>query len=139
MFGIFGAIAGWVGKNLLGNIFSGEKGSLLDRVLTTIDKRVDNEVEREKLKTEVTVKYLQAQSDQAIVRKDAFGPWAWLMAAIFLPGPAIWWTAVFIDSTFPFLFPGWDPLALPKDFYPWMTTIIGALFFVPTLNKLVSK
>ena len=132
-------ILGWIAKSFLGNIFSGEKGSLLDRILTTIDKKVGDDVEREKLKTEVTVKYLQSQVDMSLVRKDAFGPWAWMMAALFLPGPVLWWNGVFIDSVAPGLIPGWDPLALPPDFYPWMTTVIGALFFVPTINKWVSK
>ena len=139
MFGIFGGIAGWVGKNLLGNIFSGEKGSTLDRVLTVIDKRVDNELERDKLKNEVTIKYIQAQVESNAIRKDAFGPWFALMAFLFLPGPVLWWTAVFVDSALPFLFPGWDPLALPRDFYPWFGSIIGAIFVIPTINKFVSK
>lgn len=139
MFGIFSSIIGWFGSKVLGNIFSGEKGGLLDRVIGVIDKRVTDEVEREKLKTEVTVKYIQAQVDSSVVRKDAFGPWFALMAFLFLPGPVLWWTAVFIDSTFPFLFPGWDPLALPKDFYPWFGSIIGAIFVIPTINKFVSK
>ena len=59
---------------------------------------------------------------------------------MFLIGPAIWWNAVFLVSIFPNIFgAGFHVLALPADFYPWMATIIGAVFFSPVVSKVAGS
>jgi hypothetical protein len=131
---MFSFIAG-IGSWLFGKV----AGTALDRVLNIIDKTVPDEIEREKLRTEVITKSIQAEIEHASIRKDAFGKWSALMAFLFLPGPAIWWTMVFIDSSFPSLFPGYAVQALPSNFYPWIATIIGAIFFAPVVNRFGKK
>lgn len=107
----------------------------LDVIMSLIDKYVSNDAQRAALEAQVTEAWINAQVQTAAIRAQAFGPWAWLMAAVFLPGPVVWWNAVFFDSVFHL---GWNILALPAAFYPWMTSLIGALFFIPTIDRTIS-
>lgn len=130
--GFIGGIASWFIKGAVGSFIKKEGFNILDRVLNTVDKRVSDENKAEEIKNDLLKSYLEAQIQMANTRKDAFGPWAWFMAFLFLPGPVIWWNAVFLVSVFPM--DGVVVLALPPQFYPWMTAIISALFFIPTIN-----
>ena len=130
---MIGGIIGWIA----GGMFKNVGGTVLDRILGIVDKRVPDAIERDKIAADVTKKYIEAEIDMATTRKEAFGSWAKIMAILFLPGPVLWWNLVFLDSVFNF--PEYSVLALPAAFYPWMTTIIGAIFFLPTVNKFFSK
>jgi hypothetical protein len=130
---MIGGILGWVA----GLLFKGVGGTVLDRILNIVDRKVPDVVEREKIAAEVTKRYIDAEMDMATTRKEAFGGWAWVMAALFLPGPALWWNMVFIDSVFDI--PNYVVLALPSAFYPWMTAIISAIFFIPTMNRIFKR
>lgn len=130
MFSLIGTIVSGAFKLLTG-------GSVLDRIISIIDKKVPDEIRKQELINEATEKYLAAQVEIASDRRKAFGNWAWVMAALFLPGPALWWNMVFLDSVFDFQ--NYDVLALPTAFYPWMTSLIGALFFIPTVNNFLKK
>ena len=74
-------------------ILSWFTGGTLDRILETIDKRMDNETEREKVKGEVTKTYIQAQANLAVGR-------TWWFQLFFVVPLGLWWTSVILDSIF---------------------------------------
>lgn len=122
------------------SVFSSSIGkTVLTDVIDAINGSPVGQDQKDQLISEVTVNYLNAQVQMAATRATAFGKWSVLMALMFLIGPAIWWNATFIVSTWPSLFPDYKVLALPSDFYPWMTSIISAVFFIPTINTAVNK
>ena len=129
---VWGFIKGLFGKGVVGDV--------LQQIINVINNSNATEIQKEQLITEVTLKYLDVQAQLGATRATAFGKWSALMAGVFLIGPAIWWSAIFLQSTLPALFPpGYHVLALPSDFYPWMTTIIGAIFFAPALSGISNK
>ena len=135
--GAFTGFFAWIFTSTIGKFIGDNAGSWLKTLLGVVDANVQDATKREELKTQLLEAYLQAQVNTAMIRKDAFGKWAWVMAAVFLPGPVLWWTAVFYVSVFPI--PGYTVLALPANFYPWMTSIIGALFFIPAAINLTTN
>jgi hypothetical protein len=127
--GILGSLIG---------LFTGGIGKpARDGLLNLVRVYITDDDQRARLEAEVTTKWIEAQVESSLVRKDAWGKWSALFAGAFLVGPLIWWTGVFLASTFPSL--GLVVLALPKDFYPWFTTILGAIFFAPSINGVITR
>lgn len=123
-----------------GRIFGGNVvNTILQDITNVINQSNVTEQEKNQLIADVTLKYLDAQMQMANIRAQSFGKWSIVMALLFIPGPALWWSSVFLVSTFPNLFPGYQVLALPPDFYPWMTSILGALFFTPVIGGVLNK
>lgn len=117
MFKIFSIVLSWF------------TGGTLDRILETIDKRMDNESEREKVKGEVTKTYIQAQANLAVGR-------TWWFQLFFVVPLGLWWTAVILDSIFL-----WEHnvAALPEPLDTWAGWIISALFVVDGTKALIGR
>lgn len=137
MFSFIAGIFSWIVSSTVGNFVKTNGIPIIEQILGIVDKNVSDANKAEELKNQLLEKYLDAQVASSAIRKDAFGPWAWFMAALFLPGPVLWWNMVFFDSVFNWT--SYNVLALPSEFYPWMTSIIGALFFIPTIQNLTTK
>lgn len=131
MWWIFGKIVSFFGGNFAKNV--------IQDVINTINTANIEETKRQELITEAMMKYIDAQVQLGATRAGVWGKWSGFFAAAFLLGPAIWWNAVFLVSVFPQWFGQYHVLALPADFYPWMATIIGAVFFSPVVSNTIGK
>lgn len=115
----------WVFTNLL----SWLTGGTLDRVLDTIDARIDNETEREKIRAEVTRAYVSAQANLLAGR-------TWWFQLFFVVPLGLWFAAVVADSVFHFT---WNVAALPAPLDIWAGWIISALFLVDGAKAVVGR
>ncbi len=105
----------------LGSLMSGP----LDRVLTTIDKRMDSETEREKARLTAVQSFVASQVE--IIN----GPGRWLML-FFIAPLGFWFTAVCVYSVLfcrGCMYPQpWTVAALPAPIDEWAGAIITSLF-----------
>lgn len=97
----------------------------LDRILTSIDRKVDNETERERIKTEAVTSYVTAQVSIANSRQ-------WFFPLFFLVPAGLWFAAVCVYSilwcrgcAYP---QDWTIAALPPPLNDWMGWIVTSLF-----------
>ncbi|MDX6806292.1 hypothetical protein [Terrihabitans rhizophilus] len=122
--GFFGTILGWF------------TGGTLDRILSTLDKRVDNETERERIKGEFISNYLRAQVSVLTGR-------GWWFPLLFLIPAGIWFASVCIYSVLwcqRCAFPqAWTIAALPPPLDEWMGLIVGSLFVAGGLKMVIRR
>lgn len=104
-------------------------GGTLGSILDTINKRMDNEVERERIKARVTETWIEAQASLLVGR-------TWWFQLFFVIPLGLWWTAVILDSIF-----RWehDIAALPSPLDEWAGWIITALFMVDGGKALLGR
>lgn len=104
-------------------------GGSLESILSTIDKGMDNEVEKDKVKADVTKKWIDAQASLLVGR-------TWWFQLFFVIPLGLWWTAVILDSIF-----GWDHniAALPAPLDEWAAWIISALFIVDGTKAVIGR
>lgn len=124
----------WTAIKWLGKILSGAfTGGTLDKILETIDKRMDNDVEKERIKAEVTIAYTQAQANLLVGR-------TWWFQLFFVVPLGLWWSSVIIDSIMIY-FDFWDhtTAALPEPLDTWAGWIISALFVVDGGKALIGR
>lgn len=114
-----------VGK-FVGSLFTGGN---LDSILNTIDKGMSDDVEKEKVKAEVTKKWIDAQATLLVGR-------TWWFQLFFVVPLGVWWTAVILDSIF-----GWERqiAALPPPLDEWAAWIISALFIVDGTKAVLGR
>jgi hypothetical protein len=111
---------GWVWK--LGKWAAGAiTGGSLDRILDTIEKRMDDETRKEEIKAKVTETWINAQANLLVGR-------TWWFQLFFVLPMAVHWAAINWVSTFPQY--GWVVHPLPAPFDEWEGWIISALFLV---------
>lgn len=108
----------------------------LDRILTSIDRKVDNETERERIKTEAVTSYMTAQVSIANSRQ-------WFFPLFFLVPAGLWFAAVCIYSilwcrgcAYP---QDWTIAALPPPLNEWMGWIVASLFVGKIGEGLLAK
>lgn len=108
-------------------------GGVLDRVLTTVDKRVEAQTDREKLKADIIREHYRTRPD--FMRAGGF----WLML-IFAAPLAFWWAAVLLYSVFwctGCAYPrDWTVAALPAPLDEWAGLIVMAIFGVLGIDRL---
>jgi hypothetical protein len=111
-------------------------GGVLDRILTTVDNRVDNETEREKIKTKAVESYVAAHVQIANSRQ-------WFFPLFFLVPAGFWFASVCVYSV---LFcrgcaypQGWTVAALPPPLDDWMGVIIASLFIGKAGEMLIGR
>lgn len=112
--------------NLLG-------GGLLDRVLDTVDRKVQSQTDAEKIKGEIIRESYRHRAD--FMRAGGF----WLMLAFALP-LAFWFAAVVVYSVFwcaGCAFPAsWTIAALPEPLDEWAGIMIVSIFGVIGVTRL---
>lgn len=112
---MFSTVLGWLLKGPL------------DRLFDTIDHKVDNETERQKIKSDVTKTFANNRAQVLIHR-------TWLLQFLFAIPVGLWFAAVNIYSVFwcsACAYPqDWTIAALPSPLDEWAGAIILGLFFV---------
>lgn len=104
-------------------------GGSLDSILGSIEKGMDSETEKEKVKAEVTKTWINAQASLLVGR-------TWWFQLFFVLPLGFWFTAVIGDSVFP---GDWNIASLPKPLDDWATYIISALFIVDGGKALIGR
>ena len=108
-------------------------GGPLNRILSSIDKKVDSVTDRERIKGDVIAAHYATRA--AYMRAGGF----WLMLAFAAP-LALWWGAVLAYSVFwcaGCAYPqAWSIAALPPPLDQWAGVIVTAIFGVIGLERL---
>lgn len=108
-------------------------GGILDRVLSTVDRKIAAETDREALKADIIREHYRTRAD--FMRAGGF----WLM--LLFAGPlAFWWAAVLIYSVLwcaGCAWPQpWTIAALPAPLDDWAGLIVMAIFGVLGVDRL---
>ncbi len=111
-------------------------GGTLDRIMDSIDNKVDNATQREKIKTEVVAEYMKAQV--AVLT----GP-GWWFPLLFLVPAGFWFAAVCVYSVLwcrACAWPqSWTIAALPPPLDEWMGAIVASLFIGKAGGELIAR
>lgn len=113
-------------------------GGVLKSVLGHLENRANNETERERIRTNVTIEEVKAElarrnAQKEVLLKESESLFQWLPRFTFAMSAALYYLAVTIDSIFDL--PG-TVLALPDNEANIMMTIVGALFLDAGANKI---
>lgn len=121
---------------MLWGAFLGFLRGPLDRILSTIDNRVDNITERERIKTEAVQSYVNAQAQVLTGR-------GWWFPLLFLIPAGLWFTAVCLYSILfcrGCIYPQtWTVAALPPPLDGWMGAIVSSLFIGKAGEQILAK
>ncbi|MEY9629894.1 hypothetical protein [Sinorhizobium fredii] len=108
-------------------------GGVIDKAIALMQRKAELEVDKEKLRTELTAEYLRQIVEEARIMADfnkakfAF-PWFWTFAALFVLPLGFWWAAVILDSVFAF---SGDVANLPTpEMRQWAGEMIRWIFYV---------
>lgn len=117
---------------MLGRILGWLTGGVLDRILSTVDKRIEAETDREALKAEIIKEHYRSRADW--MRAGGF----WLMLIFAVP-LAVWWAAVIVYSMLwcsQCIYPQpWIVAALPPPLDEWAGAIVIAIFGVIGVSR----
>lgn len=108
-------------------------GGFLDRVLDTVDRRIEAETDREALRAEIIREHFRTRADW--MRAGGF----WLMLIFAVP-LAVWWGAVILYSLIwcaGCVYPQtWTIAALPAPLDEWAGMIVMAIFGVIGVSQI---
>ncbi|MEX3008757.1 hypothetical protein [Hoeflea sp. TYP-13] len=104
-------------------------GGTLDRILDSVDHKVDNETERERIKADIIKTHMQAQASLLVSR-------TWWFQLFFVIPLGIWFAAVVADSLFHFT---WNVAALPPPLDTWAGWIVSSLFLVDGGKAIIGR
>lgn len=104
-------------------------GGSLDRILDTIEKRLDNEVTKEEIKAEVTKTWINAQAQLLVGR-------TWWFQLFFVVPLGFWWSAVIIDSVFGF---SWNVASLPSPLDEWAGWMLSSVFLIDGTKSIIGR
>jgi hypothetical protein len=117
-------------------IFGWLTGSTLDRILTTVDSKFDNDTERARVHASVVEEYAKAQ----VALLSGKG---WWFPLLFIAPLGMWFAAVCLYSVLwcaGCAFPQtWSIAALPRPLDEWAGAIIGSLFVAKGLGEIVAR
>jgi hypothetical protein len=107
-------------------------GGALDRVLATVDKRIETEASRDRIKADLLAEYMHTRGD--FMRAGGF-----ILMLLFAVPLAVWFSAVVVYSIFwcaGCAFPQeWTIAALPAPLDDWAGAIIVSIFGVVGLDR----
>jgi hypothetical protein len=117
-------------------VFGWLTGSTLDRILTTVDSKFDNDTERARVHASVVEEYAKAQVALLSGR-------GWWFPLLFIAPLGMWFAAVCLYSVLwcaGCAFPQtWSIAALPRPLDEWAGAIIGSLFVAKGLGEIVAR
>jgi len=108
-------------------------GNFIDKLADVYKRKAELEVDKEKLRSELTAEYLkQIVEDGKIMadlQKTKMGfPFFWVLVGLFTIPLGMWWTAVILDSIFSFQS---DVANLPTpEMRQWAGDMIKWIFYV---------
>lgn len=120
---------GWLSK-IGGLVSSFFLGGSLDKLLDTIEKRMDNETLKEQIKAEVTKTYINAKTQLMVGR-------TWWFQLFFVVPLGVHWMALNWVSAFPQY--GWTVHPLPAPFDEWAAEILLAVFAIDGAKSLIGR
>ncbi|MQV62309.1 hypothetical protein [Sinorhizobium meliloti] len=108
-------------------------GGVIDKAIALMQRKAELEVDKEKLRTELTAEYMRQVVEETRIMADfnkakfSF-PWFWMFAALFVLPLGFWWSAVILDSVFGF---SWNVADLPtREMKDAAGRMIEWLFYV---------
>jgi hypothetical protein len=111
-------------------------GSTLDRILSSVDHKVDNETERERVRAGIVEEYAKAQVALLSGR-------GWWFPLFFIVPLGLWFASVCLYSVLfcaGCAFPqSWSIAALPKPLDEWAGAIVGSLFLAKGVGEVVAR
>lgn len=111
-------------------------GGTLDRILDTVDHKVDNETERERIKAETVSAYMRAQVAVLTGR-------GWWFPLFFIAPLGVWFASICLYSILwcqKCAYPqAWTIAALPDPLNDWAGVIIGSLFIAKTGESVIAR
>lgn len=117
---------------MIGALIRWITGGALDRVLRTVDRRIEAQTDRERLKAEIVKEAYRTRGDW--MRAGGF----WLMLIFAMP-LAFWWASVLVYSVFwcaACAYPAdWSIAALPDPLSEWSGMIIISIFGVIGVSR----
>jgi hypothetical protein len=117
-------------------VFGWLTGSTLDRILTTVDSKFDNDTERARVHASVVEEYAKAQVALLSGR-------GWWFPLLFIAPLGMWFAAVCLYSVLfcaGCAFPqSWSIAALPRPLDEWAGAIISSLFVAKGLGEIVAR
>ena len=105
-------------------------GGSLDSILSTINKQMDSDVEKEKVKADVTKKWVDAQVNLLVGR-------TWWFQLFFVIPAGVYWAALLFVSAFPMF--GWTVHRMPGFAEEIYFAIVSALFIVDGGKALLGR
>lgn len=121
---------------ILGRLFGWLTGGTLDRILSSVDHRIDNETRREEVKADLAAEYLRAQVAVQTGR-------GWWFPLFFIVPLGIWFASVCLYSVLfcaRCVFPQpWSIAALPAPLDEWAGVIVGSLFLAKTGEAIMAR
>lgn len=128
---MWGKLVVWLPK-----IFSWLSKGPLDRILDSVDHKLDDATEKERIRTKAIESYVSAQAKVLTGR-------GWWFPLFFIAPLGIWFASVCLysilfcqDCAFP---QSWSIAALPTPLDDWAGAIIGSLFLGKIGEKLLSR
>lgn len=120
----------------IGWLFKQVSGSALDKALDAVGKRLDSDVEKEKIKADI----IKAYYTNRVAYMNAGGLW---LMAIFAVPLALWWSVVIVYSILwcqdCIFAQDWTIAALPPSLSEWAGWIVISIFGVVGVTRLVRK
>lgn len=108
----------------------------LDRILSSVDHKVDSATERERIKTKAVETYIDAQARVLTGR-------GWWFPLFFIAPLGVWFASVCVYSilfcagcAYP---QSWSIAALPAPLNEWAGVIIGSLFLAKSGEALIAR
>ncbi|MBA3752663.1 MAG: hypothetical protein H0X01_00610 [Nitrospira sp.] len=112
-------------------------GGVLNRVLGHLESKAKTETDRERIKSQVTIKEIEFELARRNAQKDVLlaetgHRWAWLPRFTFGISAAFYFVAIVVDSVFDL--PG-VVLAMPDNVWPIMIAIVSGLFLEDVVKR----
>ena len=107
-------------------------GGSLDKILDTIEHKMDNETKKEEIKAEVTRTWINAQTQLLVGR-------TWWFQLFFVLPAGMYWSALLYVSAAPNFMPVWTVERLPGWAEEIYLAIVSALFIVDGGKALLNK
>lgn len=123
----------WFLKTFGAWVVSALSGGSLDRILDTIEKRLDNEVTKEEIKAEVTKTWIQAQANLLVGR-------TWWFQLFFVAPLGLWFFTTIVILLGQALF-GWTvPIpALPPPVDEWAGWMLSSVFLIDGTKSIIGR
>jgi hypothetical protein len=107
-------------------------GGSLDKILDTIENKMDNETKKEEIKAEVTKTWINAQTQLLVGR-------TWWFQLFFVLPAGMYWSSLLYVSAAPDWMPTWTVDRLPGWAEEIYLAIVSALFIVDGGKALLNK